>query len=78
MYKVIYTKSLDNADSIEAHSNVFDTTINATQAFDRLVKSLVDEMLQNSYLDCKMSIHNNKALIKIESTHHCIVIEGIN
>ena len=40
----------------------------------RKSNSLIDKVLDNEHLDCKMSIIGHKALIKIESTHYCIAV----
>lgn len=75
MYKVIYTKSLENADDIEASVEVFEDINQARAAFDQIVKRLMYEALDNEYLNYKMSIHNHKALMKIEGQHYCVVLQ---
>ena len=74
MYKVIYTKTRDYADDVIAESTSFKDEKPAFELFNNYVNSLVNEMLYNELLNCKMSIHNHKAVIKIEGTHYCIAI----
>lgn len=78
MYKVIYTKTRDNADDVIAESTNFEDEKPAIELFNNYVNSLVNEMLYNELLVCKMSIHNHKASIKIEGTHYCIAIVKAN
>ena len=75
MHKVIYTKSLDNADEVEASAEEFEDINQARAAFDQIVKKLMYNALDNEYLKCKMSIHNHKALVQIEGQHHCVVLQ---
>lgn len=74
MYQVIYTKTLDNADDMVAESWEYDNVYDAIKLFDERVNALVAEMLNNEQLNCKMSIHKHKALIKIEGTSYCIAL----
>ena len=74
MYRVIYTKTLDHADDVIAESEVFEDEKSAIAAFNDSVQSHISIMLNNELLNCKMSIHKHKALIKIEGTHYCIAI----
>lgn len=74
MYKVIYTKTRDYADDVIAESTSFEDEKPAFELFNNYVNSLVNEMLYNELLNCKMSIHAHKAVIKIEGTHYCIAI----
>ena len=75
MYKVIYTKMLDNADDAIAESLAYDNYKDAKAAFDEHVKKLVGIMLENDICTCKMSMHNNIAAIKIEGEHHCLALK---
>ena len=74
MYTVICTKSRDNADELETQA--FDYTLikDAISLFKERVQKLVDEALNNEFLNVKMSLHKYKALVVIESTHYVVSI----
>ena len=74
MYKVIYTESLETADEMTAESWEYIDKADAVNEFSSLVNRVLSEVLENSLLNCKASIHHNKAVIKIEGVHHCIAI----
>jgi len=74
MYKVIHTKSLENADEMTAESWEYDDKAYAIGRFSSLINQVLCEVLENSILNCKASIHCNKAVIKIEGVHHCIAV----
>ena len=75
MFKVITTKTLDHADQIEANSIEFDNRDDAIAAFDTKLKQLVNDAFNNNeFLHIEISVHNYKALVKIEGTHYCIAI----
>ena len=78
MYNVIYTRTRDHADDVIAESTSFKDEKSAIKLFNNYVNSHVNEMLCNELLDCKMSIHNHKASIKIEGTHYCIAVVKAN
>lgn len=73
-YKVIYTKSLDNANEVVAESWECKTKDLAINLFNERVNKLMKEILDNEYYQAKISIHKHKALIRLESTHHCLAI----
>lgn len=74
MYKVIHTKSLETADEATAESWEYTDKADAFGRFSSLVNQVLSEVLENSILNCKASIHYNKAVIKIEGVHHCIAV----
>ena len=74
MYKVVYTKSLEYADDIETRLWEYENLDSAVNLFNDQVNKLVAEVLENEFLQAKISIHKHKALIRIESTHYCIAI----
>lgn len=74
MYKVIHTESLENADEMTAESWEYNDKADAFGEFSSLVNQVLSEVLENSILNCKASIHYNKAVIKIEGVHHCIAV----
>lgn len=74
MYKVIHTKSLETADEMTAKSWEYNDKADAVNQFSSLVSQVLSEVLENSILNCKASIHHNKAVIKIEGVHHCIAV----
>lgn len=74
MYKVIHTKSLETADEAIAESWEYNDKADAVNQFSSLVSQVLSEVLENSLLNCKASIHHNKAVIKIEGVHHCIAV----
>lgn len=74
MYKVVYTKSLENADDIETRLWEYENLDLAINLFNEQVHKLVAEVLENEFLQAKISIHRHKALVCIESTHYCIAI----
>ena len=74
MYAVIYTKSLDNANEMVAKSYEYESKDDAIKLFNEYVLKVLNEALENEYLNCKMSITQHKALIKIEDTHYCIAV----
>lgn len=79
MFKVIYTKTLDNADDVVAESWEYDNVDLAIDLFNERVKKLLDEILGNEFIKSKISIHKHKAIIKMESTHHCLaVVDDLN
>lgn len=79
MFKVIYTKTLDNADDVVAESWEYDNLDLAITLFNERVKKLLDEILGNEFIKAKISIHKHKAIIKIESTHYCLaVVDDLN
>ena len=79
MYKVVYTKTLDNADDLEAESWEYESKDLALTLFNERVNKLLAEILENEFLRAKISIHGHKALFKIESTHYCIaVVDDLN
>lgn len=75
MLKVHYLKTLDDADSIVADTHECKTLDEAIGIFNKYVQELVNEMLSNNILNCKMSIHNYRALAKVEGTQYCIILE---
>lgn len=79
MFKVIYTKTLDNADDVVAESWEYDNLDLAITLFNERVKKLLDEILGNEFIKSKISIHKHKAIIKMESTHYCLaVVDDLN
>jgi len=79
MFKVIYTKTLDNADDIVAESWEYDNLDLAITLFNERVKKLLDEILGNEFIKSKISVHKHKAIIKMESTHYCLaVVDDLN
>ena len=74
MYKVIHTKSLETADEMTAESWEYGDKADAVNKFSSLVSQVLCEVLENSILNCKASIHYNRAVIKIEGVHHCIAV----
>ena len=74
MYKVVYTKSLEYADDIETRLWEYENLDSAVNLFNDQVNKLVAEVLENEFLQAKISIHKHKALIRIEGTHYCIAI----
>ena len=74
MYKVIHTKSLETADEMAAESWEYNDKADAFSEFSSLVNRVLSEVLENSILNCKASIHYNKAVIRIEGVHHCIAV----
>lgn len=79
MYKMIYTKTLDNVDEITAESWEYQKKEDAIALFKERVSMLLKEILGNEFLNAKISIHGHKALVKIESEHHCFaVVDDMN
>lgn len=72
MFNVIYTESLDRADDIISKSFEYEDEKDAIAFFNEEVKRLINEILGNEYLKCKISIYRHKALIKIEN-RHCVI-----
>ena len=79
MFKVIFTKTLENADEVVAESWEYDNKDLAINLFNERVNKLMKEILDNEYYQAKISIHKHKALFHIESTHYCIaVVDDLN
>ena len=78
MHKVIYTKSLDNASDLIAKSGSYDNITDAQALFKAKVNEIVQSALDNEFFNFKMSMTRYKAVIHIESVHHCIAIEEEN
>lgn len=79
MFKVIYTKTLENADEVVAESWEYENKDLAINLFNERVNKLIEMILGNEYLNTKISIHKHKALFRIESTHYCIaVVDDLN
>ena len=79
MFKVICTKTLENADEVVAESWEYETKDLAINLFNERVNRLMQEILNNEYFNAKISIHRHKALIRIESTHYCIaIVDSLN
>lgn len=79
MFKVIYTKTLENADEVVAESWEYENKDLAINLFNERVNKLIEMILGNEYLNTKISIHKHKALFHIESTHYCIaVVDDLN
>ena len=79
MYNVVYTKSLEYADDIETRVWEYETLDLAINLFNEQVNKLVAEILENEFLQAKISIHRHKALIRIEGTHYCIsIVDDMN
>ena len=74
MYDVIYTKSRDNADEIVAKTWSFEKHEDACVLFKEHVKRLYDEALDNQFLNFKLSLHNYRAMVKIEGTHYVVAL----
>lgn len=74
MFKVIYTKTLENASDIVAESHEYVDKKNAIALFNERVQKLFDEVKDNSLLSAKFSINHYRAFVRIEGTHHCIAI----
>ena len=74
MYNVVYAKSLEYADDIETRVWEYETLDLAINLFNEQVNKLVAEILENEFLQAKISIHRHKALVRIEGTHYCISI----
>lgn len=75
MISVIYTKSLDNADDIDVRVSQHEDRRSAISEFQKIVNDLVQETLDNEFFKTKISIHNYKALIRIEDVHYVIAIQ---
>lgn len=79
MHKVIYTKTLDNADDAVAESWEYTDKNDAIALFKERVNKLLQEILSNEFYNAKINIHGHTALIRIESTHYCIsVVDDMN
>lgn len=78
MFHIIYTKSLDNVDELEANTIVCETIDTANELFDRLIKQLIDDAIANELIKLDLSMHGKKALIRVGSTHYVIVIKKVN
>ena len=79
MYKVVYTKTLDNADDIVAESWEYEDKDLAIALFNERMNKLLAEILDNGFFNAKISIHGHRALVQIESTHYCIaVVDDLN
>ena len=79
MHKVIYTKSLDNADDIIAESWEYVDKDDAVQLFNEQFTKIINEILDNELLNAKVSIHRHLALIVVENVHHCLsVVDDLN
>ena len=79
MYKVIYTKTLDNVDDVIAESWEYIEKNDAIALFEERLAKLWKEITNNEFLNAKINIHGHKVLIKIESEHHCIaVVDDMN
>ena len=79
MYNVVYAKSLEYADDIETRVWEYETLDLAINLFNEQVNKLVAEILENEFLQAKISIHRHKALVQIEGTHYCIsIVDGMN
>lgn len=79
MYKVVYTKTLDNANDIVAESWEYEDKDLAIALFNERMNKLLAEILDNGFFNAKISICCHRALVKIESTHYCIaVVDDLN
>lgn len=79
MYKMIYTRTLDSADEIIAESWEYQKKEDAIALFNERVSNLITKMLNNEFMYVNMNMHKHKALIKVESVHHCFaVVDDIN
>lgn len=74
MYKMIYTKSLDNADEIIAESWEYQKKEDAIELFNERVFSLIKKMLNNEFMHVNINMHRYRALIKVEGEHHCFAV----
>ena len=79
MFKVVYTKSLDNADDVIAESWEYENKDLAVLLFKERLHKLFSEILDNEFYNAKISIHGYRALVKLESTHYCLaVVDDLN
>ena len=79
MYKMIYTRTLDNADEIIAESWEFQKKEDAIVLFNDSVSRLLKETFNNEFVHVDMNMHKHRALIKVESVHHCFaVVDDMN
>ena len=79
MYKMIYTRTLDNADEIIAESWEYQKKEDAIEMFNERVSNLMKTMLNNEFMHVDMNMHKHRALIKVESVHHCFaVVDDMN
>ena len=74
MYTVVYTRSLDTADELVVKSWEFEHEADAVSLFNEKLERLMRKILNNKYLNCKISIHKNRALFKIEGTHYVVAV----
>ena len=74
MYTVIYTKSLENASDLVAQLWEYENHNDALALFKEKVNELVKSALDNEFIDFRVSMQHNKAIIRFESTHHCIAV----
>ena len=75
MNRVICTTSRDAADDVEDSVEEFEDFNAARAAFDQRIKRLMYEALDNEFLNCTLSMHNHKALMRMEGTHYCVVLQ---
>ena len=74
MFQVVCTRTLDNADDVEAKVFDYEKKTDAIACFNEKVKAKIDEAVNNEYLQVKMSMHKHKALIQFEGAHYLIAI----
>ena len=76
MHTVVFTKSLDNAESMETKFWQYDDFKDAKALFEEKVNELIKTVYDNEFLHANINLFAHNALIKIENTHYCIAIVG--
>ena len=74
MMQFIHTKCLEKADDVQVEVKSNLPVAEANRLFYAKVHELIEEGLDNEYLQVKADIHSNKAVVLIESVRHIVVI----
>lgn len=75
MMQYIYTKCLEKADDVQVEVRNNLSVAEANRLFYAKVHELIEEGLDNEFLQVKADIHNNRAVIQLESVRHIVVIK---
>lgn len=75
MMQFIYTKCLEKADDVQVEVKSNLSVAEANRLFYAKVHEIIEEGLDNESLQVQANIHNNRAVIQLESVRHIVVIK---
>lgn len=72
MWRFVYTRCLEKADDIKTACQCGLDKVTAKESFNRKMREILEQVLDNEYLHCTINIHNMKAVIQVEDVRHVV------